>query len=139
MQRFWDKVNIKNEDECWEWQAALLKNGYGFFGINRRMVLAHRVAWTLRNGDIPNKMCVCHHCDNPRCVNPDHLFLGTQTDNLQDMARKGRHVGNRKLTTTQIEEIKNLLSSGLSQGEIGKIYNVGHNTVSRIKLRFGGG
>lgn len=91
-ERFWSKVDLKGPDDCWEWQASKLPDGYGSFGVRSRVVdKAHRVSWVLKNGPIPDGMSVCHRCDNPPCVNPDHLFLGTQQDNMKDMVSKGRH------------------------------------------------
>ena len=90
--RFWDKVD-KNDD-CWEWTASLNTAGYGIFWLPdpRRMHVAHRVSWMMANGQIPEGLCVCHKCDNRKCVRPDHLFLGTAADNNHDMIRKGRQV-----------------------------------------------
>ncbi len=88
--RFWDKV-VKS-DECWEWQGAHDPRGYGFIGApgGGKNLLAHRVSWELHNGAIPQGRYVLHRCDNPRCVRPDHLFLGTHADNMADRQAKGR-------------------------------------------------
>ena len=87
--RFWEKV--RKTRGCWYWTASTDPLGYGFFHVSgRKKVRAHRVAWELTNGPIPQGMLVCHTCDHPSCVRPDHLFLGTNDDNLKDMARKGR-------------------------------------------------
>ncbi len=87
---FWSKVRLG--DGCWEWQAGLSGSGYGLFATAyARSSPAHRVSWFLAYGLIPDGLCVCHHCDNKLCVRPDHLFLGTRTDNNQDMYRKRIH------------------------------------------------
>lgn len=92
-ERFWSKV-LKT-DTCWLWRAALFSTGYGQFQLDGRPHLAHRVAWSLTEGPIPDGMRCLHHCDVRRCVRPDHLFLGTDSDNMQDMVSKGRWNGYR--------------------------------------------
>lgn len=82
------KVNAKTG--CHEWHAGLTKCGYGQFRVDGKVMKAHRVSWMLFCGEIPGGMFVCHRCDNPRCVNPDHLFVGSQSDNMADMKVKGR-------------------------------------------------
>ena len=86
--RFWSKV-VK-ADGCWEWTAYRDPLGYGRLNVDGVPVLAHRLAYELEHGAIPDGMCILHRCDNPPCVNPDHLWLGTQADNSLDMASKGR-------------------------------------------------
>ena len=88
-QRFWDKV--RETEQCWEWQGARATNGYGHFATRTgQFVSAHRLCWMLVFGEIPEGLLVLHTCDNRRCVNPKHLFLGTHSDNNLDMYRKGR-------------------------------------------------
>jgi hypothetical protein len=88
VEHFWSKV-LKSEG-CWLWQAGTFARGYGCFTIRRRNYQSHRIAWELTYGPIPGGMFICHKCDNPRCVRPDHLFLGTPKDNMDDKTRKGR-------------------------------------------------
>lgn len=87
-ERFWAKV--EKTDGCWEWTAFVHPKGYGMFGVGREARRAHRVSYEIANGPIPDGLCVCHSCDNRRCVRPDHLFLGTNQDNVDDKMRKGR-------------------------------------------------
>jgi hypothetical protein len=86
-QRFWSKVNLKGPNECWEWKANLRK-GYGMFRISNKIVSAHRVSWTMLRGDIPEGLLVLHKCNNEKCVNPNHLYLGTHGDNVTDMVAR---------------------------------------------------
>ena len=88
--RFWSKVDRCGPDDCWEWKAGKHRQGYGLLPYRRTHYHSHRVSWFLTFGAIPAGMFVCHHCDNPPCVNPSHLFLGTAKDNAQDMIKKGR-------------------------------------------------
>ena len=87
---FWDKVD-KSDNGCWLWIAAKNEHGYGCFRYRNVLYKAHRVAWEQVNGTIQNDKFVLHRCDNPSCVNPLHLFLGTQLDNMRDMLNKGRN------------------------------------------------
>jgi HNH endonuclease len=89
-QRFWARV-VKHEPGCWEWTGFLNHDGYGLLSRGRTKVGAHRLSWEIHFGSIPDGMYVCHHCDNPQCARPDHLFLGTQRDNMRDCGRKRRN------------------------------------------------
>lgn len=86
--RFWTKVD--KSGECWLWTGAHTSTGYGKINVDGIPVLAHRLAWEMTNGTIPAGLCICHHCDKPQCVNPEHLFLGTHRENTADMIAKGR-------------------------------------------------
>jgi len=95
-QRFENKYEIVSESGCWVWIAGINDKGYGRFKLDGKLFLAHRAAYTIYVGEIPQGINVCHKCDVPECVNPDHLFLGTQKDNIQDSKSKGRHRQLRK-------------------------------------------
>jgi hypothetical protein len=110
-ERFWKKV--EKTSTCWNWIGGKKGGGYGEFGLNYKMVGAHKFSYELHKGKISNGKFVLHTCDNPGCVNPEHLFLGTQTDNMSDCVRKNRlnHFGGMKiLTKEQIKNIKKLYS-----------------------------
>ena len=139
---------MKREDGCWIWNKAKDKDGYGLFSWKfkfgrggTKMRRASRVAYELFIGLIPEGMLVCHHCDNPPCVNPDHLFVGTSSDNLFDASSKGRTIGERaarcrKLTNLQIQEMRHLYAEGIYyQKELAIKFNVTSGYVSKI-LRF---
>lgn len=133
--RFWAKVDKRGLDECWEWQAAT--NRYGQFWIEGEFRGAHRVAWELTNGPIPTGMQVCHHCDNPPCVNPAHLFIGTALDNNRDRAAKGRSAvntpRNTKLSLGDLAEIRKRYATGtVSQRVLAADFGVTQGHVSDI-------
>ena len=104
-QRFW--IKVKKTRNCWLWTGSTVLDGYGVIhdGKNRG---AHRVSWQIHHGPIPNGMCVLHHCDNPPCVRPEHLFLGTKRDNALDSINKGRHIRHWWLTDDDIRTIRKL-------------------------------
>lgn len=88
-ERFWNNV-IKNPEGCWGWRAYKDPNGYGQMSVMGKLQRAHRISYTLHYGVIPKGMMVCHKCDNPECTNPDHLFLGTNADNMRDAYKKAQ-------------------------------------------------
>ena len=142
VERFWKKVDkTDSANECWEWMGGKTKKaGYGQFNLNGKMVLAHRLAWSLRyKREIPEGMQINHHCDNTGCVNPRHLFLGTQADNMRDAVEKGRLAnqgednGYSKLTEVQVLLIREIYGQGLAaQNLIARVYGVSETTISCI-------
>lgn len=125
---FWSKVE-KLPSGCWEWKAWKYPSGYGACYVKRRARRAHRYAYEITHGPIPGGYFVCHKCDNPPCVNPDHLFLGTPLDNMQDRARKGRTY--RKVTDAVREQIIALRAAGLTTAEIASRCSLGESTARR--------
>ncbi len=124
---------------CWLWTNVLNSRGYGNLVFNDKQYRAHRVSWELHRGAIPKGMCVCHSCDTPPCVNPDHLWLGTHLDNALDKTRKGRHRatpgerhGMSKLTAQQVIFIR---SSSKSNKELAAMFGVLGANVSHIRHR----
>jgi hypothetical protein len=147
---FWSKVR-ESEDGCWDWQFALDRKGYGKMAIKypgtkrNRMLLCHRVAYFLSEGEFPAKLSVLHKCDRPVCCNPDHLFLGTQDDNIQDMMRKGRHnsyspnrsmgenINTAKLNADQVREIRRLYAlGGYTQVRLAAMYGISSASLSAL-------
>jgi hypothetical protein len=143
--RFWLKV--RRADGCWEWEGYRNKAGYGVFSLGQESILAHRFRWQLSNGPIGSEQRVLHKCDNPACVRIDHLFLGTQADNVADMSAKGRdrkaageNHGRSKLTDAQVEHVRDLLTEGKLNGvQIGQIFGVSKSVVSMIRTGKRGG
>ncbi len=137
MDRFWSKVN--KSDECWVWTRARNPKGYGWFGFRQRLQLAHRVSWMLAFGDIPEGLDVLHSCDNPPCVRPEHLFLGTHGDNNADRHAKGRSAGpkgevngNSRLTLEDVREIRALRGQVL-QKDLAARFGVNQSNISHIQ------
>jgi len=142
---------IVNDAGCWIWQGARSVDGYGFMKVARKMDRAHRVSYREHVGPIPDGMCVCHRCDVRLCCNPEHLFLGTNNENMADMARKGRAAsgadhwchqrpervrGERnpraKLTVPDVVKIRAAMAAGGSPAAIGRLYGVTGTTISSI-------
>ena len=139
LKRFWNKVKVGSPDECWEWQAGLTAAGYGLVWINGKMEYAHRILNEIIDGPIPNGICVCHHCDNPKCVNPLHLFRATHKENMYDAIAKGRldnngeKQGNAKLTEKDVLEIRRLYATGkVLQRELAKMWRICRPHISEI-------
>lgn len=97
--RFMSKIKFFEKDKCWEWIGNKGYNGYGRFKLKRKMYFAHRLSYLISKGPIPKDLCVCHSCDVRHCINPDHLWIGTHADNMQDRDKKGRHNNGKKNNT----------------------------------------
>lgn len=148
---FWQRVT-RSATGCWAWSGGTDKDGYGFLRFRGRRVKAHRLAWELLHGPIPQGMFVLHRCDNPPCVRPDHLFLGTNDDNMADMAKKGRAVSGSKkhpermprgeehprakLTEEGVRRLREKYCAGdTSQQLLAKEFGISQFTVSAIIRR----
>jgi len=144
-ERFWTKV--QKADGCWLWTASVHgTKGYGQInsGGRGRPLQAHRVSWEIHFGPIPDGMIICHHCDNPLCVRPDHLFVGTKSDNALDAVRKGifgdhwpkgeRHYKTR-LTNADALHIRALHAAGANYGELASRYGISNSSISKLVRR----
>ena len=140
--RFNSKIDKSAPNGCWEWTAAKSRNGYGNLIFNGRACGAHRASWEIHNGPIPKgnhrgTMCILHKCDNKLCVNPKHLFIGTQKDNMRDLRVKGR--GTRKLTEHQVLSIRKMYASEkYTQGQLADRFMVDRTTIGYVVRKNGG-
>jgi hypothetical protein len=152
--KFWALVKKRSGSGCWLWMGWRVPTGYGTFAANRKLIRAHRFAWILSHGDIPAGMCVLHKCDNPSCVRPDHLWLGTHLDNMRDMNRKGRRIpatglrngantkpdqvlrGERhcraRFTDAQVLDIRRRIANGERNITIAREFGVSKGAISGI-------
>jgi hypothetical protein len=139
--RFLSNCSHGDSAECWNWHGIMNTNGYGRFSLNDRHRLAHRVSFQMFIGQIPKGMVVCHRCDNRKCVNPNHIWLGTQSENLKDAFVKGRMKhpdttgeknGNRKLSWEKVRAIREMKSSGVKSFLIASSFNVSTSTIYDI-------
>lgn len=132
------KIAIDAETGCWNWTAGKFPDGYGQFVEIKRSRGAHRVSYELHVGPIPRGMLVCHHCDNRACINPNHFFLGTNSENMADMTAKKRQArgtanGRAKLTESDVLSIR--AAVGVTQHQLAEQYGVGQILISRIRRR----
>jgi hypothetical protein len=132
---FWSKVNKGTKDQCWEWTGYIMPNGYGQLKERQKNIYAHRYSYKLHFGYLPKKLLVCHKCDNRKCVNPNHLFLGTHKDNTFDMDSKGRRVikpGKQKITKIDAENIRLLNDKGFHVDFLSDKYKLKPCTIRNI-------
>ena len=132
--RFFSRF-VKLENGCWQWRAHTDKDGYGILPGANQNTRSHRLSYEIHIGEIPKEMIVCHHCDNPGCVNPDHLFVGTPKDNAHDALQKGRHYigeknGRSKLT---VEKAKEILNSDMNGQKLADKFGVNRSTINNVK------
>jgi len=128
---------VRKTDTCWHWTGCFTNAGYGWICINRQQILAHRLSYELFRGKIKNGLYVCHSCDIRKCVNPQHLFLGTHAENLKDAAQKGRMKrelsGSTKLNRKQVKKIREKFKLGnVSQRKLAKEFGIAQSHISRI-------
>jgi hypothetical protein len=141
--RFADKISFDIDTGCWNWTASTRNvRGYGQIKYKDKMQLAHRVSWQIFYGEIPDGIFVCHKCDNPKCVNPTHLFLGTNQDNMNDMKAKGRSKGGSppgelnhqaKLTEENVKKIRTMYKTKqYTQKELASVFGVERTCIGKI-------
>ena len=140
--RFWSKVSVREPADCWLWDGSVNNRGYGEYRHDGRKRYAHRVSWAIAHGAMPGAgLCVLHRCDVPRCVNPSHLFIGTQHENIADMHSKGRYrngisrgeKANRSHLTN--ERVLQIISDTRPQRLVARLHGISQSTVSAIRRR----
>lgn len=141
--RFWSKVDRKVPNECWPWTGSFKENGYPQLGVGsltngtRTMRMAHRLSWLIHFGEVPKRKYILHHCDNPKCVNPNHLYLGGNSENMRDAAQRNRIAhGVRhayaKLNPTKVRRIRKLFKSGKNCNQIASTIGVAYATIQQV-------
>lgn len=140
VEAFWSRVGVAGEDACWPWTGSKTERGYGLYSPLPGVLLrTHRVAYALHNGGIDDALMVCHHCDNPSCCNPKHLFLGTGSDNMQDMVTKGRNKQingeSNPVAKLTAEQARLIYLDPRTNLEISNAYGIARSLASLIRRR----
>lgn len=140
LKRFWENVKVGQENECWEWQGAKTEAGYGVIWWRDELRYTHRISLELKGEVIPPRYHACHRCDNPACVNPGHLFVGSPRDNMLDKVSKGRQAFGEKhpnaiLTDAEIIIIRQMAEDGVFFSDIARTFDVSESHISRIVAR----
>ncbi len=136
--RFWKYVNKKSVNGCWVWTGAKNSDGYGHISDDKRSIRkAHRISFEMHIGEIPSGKIICHHCDNPSCVNPKHLFIGTQADNVADMMKKKRYQYGEKSHCAKLKEkqVIRIRADKRTCREIAVDYGVHEATIWFVKAK----
>jgi hypothetical protein len=138
--RFWEHVDVKSKNECWEWQGSKTAANYGLMYWNGELEYTHRISLELDGRPVPSRWHACHTCDNPPCVNPQHLFPGTPRENVLDKVSKGRHTfgeshPNAKLSDIDIDIIRQMAEDGVFFSDIAKKFDISDSHVSRTVAR----
>lgn len=143
LEKFWKHVKIDSMTGCWQWTGGKNEFGYGIFCTDKRRIRTHRYCWELFKEPIPKGMCICHHCDNPSCINPDHMFIGTQAENMADMRKKhrgstkprpGTENPAAKLSEQQVRIIFSMNGTVRAE-EVAQVFNVKKTSVYNIWSR----
>jgi ribosome-binding protein aMBF1 (putative translation factor) len=135
---FWSRVEVGEDDECWNWAGAVARSGYGAARLDGKNVTSNRVAYIMEHGEIPPGLFVCHSCDNRLCCNPGHLFAGTHEDNVRDMCSKKRQPQTGRSTPSPLDEDKvraireEYAKGGIKQSELAERYGVSAGTIGHI-------
>lgn len=135
-ERFWRRVDVGEPDECWFWMMRLDSNGYGHMSIRAKHCAAHRLAWEFTNGPVPDGRWVLHHCDNPPCCNPAHLYIGHHAENTLDAIERDRYKHGElhpraKLTKKQVDEIRRLRKEGWKYRDLAEKFGVSITTAQQ--------